>query len=148
MIQQEKDIGINLELVLAALPAEDWDLTPALDAVKEELRTPAGPVVTIKRTGVHFDLDLMQVRITINTDEESCVVHCRTLTLVVNLLRSIGIAGVGQVASFYTHGGYVGGASQMPRHIDLLDNHNAALLELIQTLGEEMLAKNGGRPCL
>lgn len=148
MIQQSLSQDVNLELVLAALPAEDWDLTPALAAVEEELRTPVGPVVTIKRTAVHFDLDQMKIRITIDTDEENCVVHCMTLTLVVNLLRSSGIAGVGEVAIFYTHGGYVGGSARMPRHIELLDNHKAALLELIQTLGEEMLAKNGGRPCL
>lgn len=148
MIQQSLSPDVNLELVLAALPAEDWDLTPALAAVEEELRATAGPVVTIKRTAVHFDLDQMKIRITIDTDEENCVVHCMTLTLVVNLLRSSGIAGVGEVAIFYTHGGYVGGSARMPRHIELLDNHKAALLELIQTLGEEMLAKNGGQPCL
>ena len=148
MIQQILSPDVNLELVLAALPVEDWDLTPALAAVEEELRTPASPVVTVKRTAVHFDLDQMQVRLDIDTDEENCVVRGRTLTLVVNLLRSSGIAGVGQVASFYTHGGYVGGAARIPRHIDLLDDHKAALLQLIQTLGDEMLAKNGGRPCL
>ena len=68
----------------------------------------------------------------------------RNVTLVVNLLQSGGIAGVGQVASFYTHGGYVGGAARMPRHIDLLGDHKSALLKLIQILGEEMLDKNGG----
>ena len=148
MIQQEHDHSVSLELVLSALPAEDWDLTPALAAVEEELRTSAGPAVTVKRTAVHFDLDQMQVRLTIDTDEENCVVRGRTLTLVVNLLQSDGIAGVGQVASFYTHGGYVGGAARMPRHIDLLDDHKAALLQLIQTLGDEILAKNGGYSCL
>ena len=148
MIEQSFDGGVNLELVLAALPPEDWDLTPALAAVEEELRIPAGPVITIKRVAVHFDLDQMQVRLTIDTDEENCVVRGRTLTLVVNLLQSDGIAGVGQVASFYTHGGYVGGDARMPRHIDLLDDHKAALLQLIRILGDEMLAKNGGRPCL
>lgn len=148
MIQQSLDHGVNLELVLSALQAEDWDLTPALAAVEEELRTPAGPAVTVKRTGIQFDFNQMQVRLTIDTDEENCVVRDRTLTLVVNLLQSDGIAGVGQVARFYTHGGYVGGAARMPRHIDLLDDHKAALLQLIQTLGDEMLDKNGGRPCL
>lgn len=148
MIQQEHGSSVNLELALAALPVEDWDLTPALAAVEEEIRVPVGPAVTFKRTAVHFDLDQMQVRLTIDTDEENCVVLGRTLTLVVNLLQSDGIAGVGQVASFYTHGGYVGGDARMPRHIDLLDDHKAALLQLIRILGDEMLAKNGGRPCL
>ena len=47
-------------------------------------------------------------------------------------------------ASFSTHGGYVGGATRMPSHIDLLDDTESALLKLIQILGEEMLDKNGG----
>ena len=144
MIARSFDGNVNLELVLAALPPEDWDLTPALAAVEEELRTPAGPTVTVKRTAVHFDLDQMQVRLTIDTDEENCFVRGRTLTLVVNLLQSGGIAGVGQVASFYTHGGYVGGAARMSSHIDLLDDPEAAFLKLIQIMGEEMLDKNGG----
>jgi hypothetical protein len=151
MIQQEHGSSINLELVLAALPVEDWDLTltPALAAVEEEIRVPVGPAaVTFKRTAVHFDLEQIQVRLTIDTDEENCVVRGRTLTLVVSLLQFDGIAGVGQVASFFTHGGYVGGDARMPRHIDLLDDHKAALLQLIRILGDEMLAKNGGRPCL
>lgn len=144
MIQQEHDCSVNLELVLGALPAEGWGLTPALAAVEAELRTLAGPTVTVKRTAVHFDLDQMQVRLTIDTDEENCFVRGRTLTLVVNLLQSGGIAGVGQVASFSTHGGYVGGAARLPSHIDLLDNTESALLKLIQILGQEMLDKNGG----
>ena len=41
MIARSFDSGVNLELVLAALPPEDWDLTSALAAVEEELRTPA-----------------------------------------------------------------------------------------------------------
>ena len=100
MIQQSLGRDVNLELVLAALPTEDWDLTPALNAVEEELRTPVGPVVEVKRVAVRFDLDQMQVRLTIDTDEENCVVRDRTLTLVVNLLQSGGIAGVGQVPAF------------------------------------------------
>ena len=148
MIWQEHGHDVNLELVLAAIPAEDWDLTPALAAVEEELRTPAGPVVTIKRTSVHFDLDQMQVSLTIDTKESNCVVRDKTLTLVVALLRSGGIAGVGQVASFYTHGGYVDSADRVPSHIDLLEDNKASLLKLIQALGEEMLAKNGGYSCL
>ena len=55
MIQQSLGRDVNLELVLAALPAEDWDLTPALNAVEEELRTPVGPVVEVKRVAVRFD---------------------------------------------------------------------------------------------
>ena len=54
MIAWSFDSNINLELVLAALPPEDWDLTPALAAVEEELRTPADPVITIKRVAVLF----------------------------------------------------------------------------------------------
>lgn len=148
MIQQSFDGNVNLELVLAALPPEDWDLTPALAAVEEELRTPVGPVVEVKRVAVRFDFSELQVRLTIDTEEANCVVRGKELTLVVTLMRSGGIAGVGQVASFYTHGGYVGGSARVPSHIDLLDDHKASLLKLIQTLGEEMQAKNGGHSCL
>ncbi len=61
MIARSFDGNVNLELVLAALPPEDWDLTPALAAVEEELRTPAGPVVTVKRVAVIFDFATLQV---------------------------------------------------------------------------------------
>ena len=144
MIQQEHGSSVNLELVLAALPPEDWDLTPALAAVEEELRTPAGPVITIKRVAVLFDFATMQVDLDIKTDAANGVVSGNTLTLVVSLLRSSVIEGVMQSASFSTHGGYVGGAARMPSHIDLLDDTESALLKLIQILGEEMLDKNGG----
>lgn len=146
MIEQSFDSSINLELVLAvaALSPEDWDLTPALAAVEEELRTPAGPVITIKRVAVLFDFATMQVDLDIKTDAANGVVSGNTLTLVVSLLRSSVIEGVMQSASFSTHGGYVGGAARMPSHIDLLDDTESALLKLIQILGEEMLDKNGG----
>lgn len=139
MIQQEHDRNVNLELVLAALPPEDWDLTPALAAVEEELRTPAGPVITIKRVAVIFDFATLQVDLDIETDAVNGVVSGSTLTLVVSLLRSSVIEGVMESASFSTHGCLLGGAARMPR---------AVLLRLIQILGDEMLAKNGGRPCL
>lgn len=148
MITQSFDSGVNLELVLVALPPEDWDLTPALTAVEEELRTPAGPVITIKRVAVIFDFATQQVDLGIETDAVNCVVSGSTLTLVVSLLRSSVIEGVMQSASFSTHGGYVGGAARVPSLIELLDDHKAALLKLIQILGEEMLAKNGGQLCL
>lgn len=144
MIQQSFDSNVNLELVLAALPPEDWDLTSALAAVEEELRTPAGPVTTIKRVAVVFDFTTRQVKLDIETDAVNGVVSGSKLTLVVSLLRSSGIAGIWQSASFSTHGGYVGGAARMPSHIDLLDDTESALLKLIQILGEEMLDKNGG----
>lgn len=144
MIEQSFDGNVNLELVLAALPPEDWDLTPALAAVEEELRTPAGPVITIKRVAVLFDFATLQVDLDIETDAANGVVSGSTLTLVVSLLRSSVIEGVMQSASFNTHGGYVGGAARMPSHIDLIDDPESALLKLIQILGEEMLGKNGG----
>lgn len=144
MIQQEHDRSVNLELVLSALPPEDWDLTPALAAVEEELRTPAGPVITIKRVAVIFDFATLQVDLDIETDAVNGVVSGSTLTLVVSLLRSSVIEGVMESASFSTHGGYVGGAARLPSHIDLLDNTESALLKLIQILGEEILDKNGG----
>ena len=146
MIEQSFDSSINLELVLAvaALPPEDWDLTPALTAVEEELRTPAGPLITIKRVAVIFDFATLQVCLDIETDAANGVVSGSTLTLVVSLLRSSVIEGVMESASFSTLGGYVGGAARMPSHIDLLDDTESALLKLIQILGEEMLDKNGG----
>lgn len=144
MIQQEHDCSVNLELVLATLSPEDWDLTPALAAVEEELRTPAGPVITIKRVAVIFDFATLQVSLDIETDAANGVVSGSALTLVVSLLRSSVIEGVMESASFSTHGGYVGGAARMPSHIDLLDDTESALLRLIQILGEEMLDKNGG----
>ena len=144
MIQQEHDRSVNLELVLSALPPEDWDLTPALAAVEEELRTPAGPVITIKRVAVIFDFATLQVDLDIETDAVNGVVSGSTLTLVVSLLRSSVIEGVMESAIFSTHGGYVGGAARLPSHIDLLDNTESALLKLIQILGEEILDKNGG----
>ena len=144
MIQQEHDRNVNLELVLSALPPEDWDLTPALAAVEEELRTPAGPVITIKRVAVIFDFATLQVDLDIETDAVNGVVSGSTLTLVVSLLRSSVIEGVMESASFSTHGGYVGGVARVPSHIDLLDDPEAAFLKLIQILGEEMLDKNGG----
>ena len=144
MITRSFGRDVNLELVLAALSPEDWDLTPALAAVAEELRTPAGPVITIKRVAVLFDFATMQVDLDIKTDAANGVVSGNTLTLVVSLLRSSVIEGVMQSASFSTHGGYVGGAARMPSHIDLLDDTESALLKLIQILGEEMLDKNGG----
>ena len=146
MIQQEHDRSVNLELVLSALPPEDWDLTPALAAVEEEFRTPAGPVITIKlkRVAVIFDFATLQVDLDIETDAVNGVVSGSPLTLVVSLLRSSVIEGVMESASFSTHGGYVGGAARLPSHIDLLDNTESALLKLIQILGEEILDKNGG----
>ena len=148
MIEQSFGSGINLELVLAALPPEDWDLTPALAAVEEELRTPASSIITIKRVAVLFDFATMQVDLDIKTDAANGVVSGSTLTLVVSLLRSSVIEGLMQSASFSTHGGYVGGPARLPSHIDLLDDPKAALLKLIQILGEEMLDKNGGQLCL
>ena len=148
MIQQEHGSSVNLELVLAALPPEDWDLTPALAAVEEELRTPAGPIITIKRTAVRFDFATQQVDLDIETDAVNCLVSGSTLTLVVSLLRSSVFEGVMESASFSTLGGYVGGAARVPSLIELLDDHKAALLKLLQILGEEMLAKNGGQLCL
>ncbi len=142
------DGNVNLELVLAALPPEDWDLTPARAAVEEELRTPASPEITIKRVAVLFDFATQQVDLDIETDAVNCLVSGSTLTLVVSLLRSSVIEGVMQSASFSTHGGYVGGPARLPSHIDLLDDPKAALLKLIQILGEEMLDKNGGQLCL
>ena len=139
-----RDVNLELVLAVAALSPEDWDLTPALAAVAEELRTPAGPVITIKRVAVLFDFATMQVDLDIKTDAANGVVSGNTLTLVVSLLRSSVIEGVMQSASFSTHGGYVGGAARMPSHIDLLDDTESALLKLIQILGEEMLDKNGG----
>ena len=144
MIEQSFDGNVNLELVLASLPPEDWDLTPALAAVEEELLTPAGPVITIKRVAVLFDFEALKVDLDIETDAVNGVVSGSTLTLVVSLLRSSVIEGVMESASFSTHGGYVGGAARMPSHIDLLDDTESALLKLIQILGEEMLDKNGG----
>ena len=146
MIQQGHDRSVNLELVLSALPPEDWDLTPALAAVEEEFRTPAGPVITIKlkRVAVIFDFATLQVDLDIETDAVNGVVSGSPLTLVVSLLRSSVIEGVMESASFSTHGGYVGGAARLPSHIDLLDNTESALLKLIQILGEEILDKNGG----
>ena len=148
MITQSFDRSINLELMLAALPPEDWDLTPALAAVEEELQTPVGPIIIIKRTAVLFDFATQQVDLDIETDAANCLVSGSTLTLVVSLLRSSVIEGVMQSASFSTHGGYVGGPARLPSHIDLLDDTESALLKLIQILGEEMLAKNGGQLCL
>ena len=116
--------------------------------MEEELRTPAGPVITIKRVAVHFDFATQQVDLDIETDAVNCLVSGSTLTLVVSLLRSSVIEGVMESANFSTHGGYVGGAARMPSHIDLLDDTESALLKIIQILGEEMLAKNGGQLCL
>ena len=148
MIQQSFDSSVNLELVLAALPPEDWDLTPALAAVEEELRTPEDPVITIKPVAVLFDFEALKVDLDIETDAVNGVVSGSTLTLVVSLMRSRAIEGIMESASFSTHGGYVGGAARLPSHIDLLDDTESALLKLIQILGEEMLAKNGGQLCL